>query len=76
VKRGRFIDQAIRVVCIAGHSLPVFVMSLLSLLVFYAWLGLAPGPGRQDVVFEGLIDPVTGFLTIDTLLAGDIDAFR
>jgi peptide/nickel transport system permease protein len=76
VKRGTFIDQAIRVICIAGHSLPVFVMALLSLLIFYAVLGIAPGPGRQGVAFDGLVDPVTGFLTIDALIAGDMDAFR
>jgi peptide/nickel transport system permease protein len=76
VRRGSFLDQAIRVVCIAGHSVPVFVMALLSLLVFYSVLDLAPGPGRQGTMFEGLIDPVTGFLTIDTLLVGDFEAFR
>jgi peptide/nickel transport system permease protein len=32
VKRGKWIDQLVRVVCIAGHSLPSFVMALLSLL--------------------------------------------
>lgn len=75
VKRGKFIDQAVRVICIAGHSLPTFVMALLSLLIFYAVLGIAPGPGRQGVAFDGLVDPVTGFLTVDALIAGDMDAF-
>ncbi|OOG69031.1 ABC transporter permease [Sinorhizobium sp. A49] len=76
VRQGKFVDQAIRVVCLAGHSVPVFMLSLISLLIFYATLGLAPGPGRQDVIFDGMIDPVTGLLTIDTLIAGDWDAFR
>jgi peptide/nickel transport system permease protein len=38
-------------------------------------LGIAPGPGRQGISFDGLIDPVTGFLTIDCLIARDMDAF-
>jgi peptide/nickel transport system permease protein len=76
VRQGTFTDQAIRVVCLAGHSVPVFMLSLISLLIFYSWLDLAPGPGRQDIIFDGMIDTVTGILTIDTLIAGDFDAFK
>jgi peptide/nickel transport system permease protein len=75
VRQGSIVDQTIRVVCLAGHSVPVFMLSLISLLVFYATLGIAPGPGRQDIIFDGMIDTVTGLLTIDTLIAGDFDAF-
>ncbi len=74
VRQGSFTDQAIRVVCLAGHSVPVFMLSLISLLIFYSWLDIAPGPGRQDIIFDGMIDTVTGILTIDTLIAGDFDA--
>jgi peptide/nickel transport system permease protein len=76
VKQGTPVDHTIRVVCLAGHSLPIFVLALLALLVFYATLGIAPGPGRQDVVFEDMVPAVTNFLTIDALIAGDWDAFR
>ncbi|OJY63932.1 MULTISPECIES: ABC transporter permease [unclassified Rhizobium] len=75
VKKGTITDQAIRVVCLAGHSIPVFMLSLISLLVFYSALGIAPGPGRQDIIYDGMITPVTGLLSVDTLLAGDLDAF-
>ncbi|MGU3576285.1 ABC transporter permease [Brucellaceae bacterium C25G] len=75
VRQGSWIDQTIRVVCLAGHSVPVFVLALISLLVFYATLGIAPGPGRQDIIYEGMITHVTGIMTIDTLLDGDWDAF-
>ncbi len=75
VRQGTFTDQAIRVVCLAGHSVPVFMLSLISLLIFYSWLDIAPGPGRQDIIYDGMIDTVTGILTIDTLIAGDFDAF-
>ncbi len=75
VRQGTFTDQAIRVVCLAGHSVPVFMLSLISLLIFYSWLDIAPGPGRQDIIYDGMIDTVTGILTIDTLIAGDFGAF-
>jgi len=76
VRQGTLTDQAIRIVCLAGHSIPVFMLSLISLLVFYSALGIAPGPGRQDIIYDGMIAPVTGLLSVDTLLAGDLDAFR
>lgn len=75
VRQGSWVDQTIRVICLAGHSLPVFVLSLLSLLIFYAVLGIAPGPGRQDIIYQDMIPQVTGLLTIDCLLDGDYDAF-
>ena len=46
-RQGSWVDQAIRVVCLSGHSVPVFVLALISLLVFYAVLGWAPGPGGR-----------------------------
>ena len=76
VRQGSLTDRAIRVFCLAGHSVPIFLLAMLSLLIFYAKLGWAPGTGRIDVAFDGLVDPVTGFLTIDALIAGDWDAFR
>ncbi len=75
VKQGKLTDQIIRVVCLAGHSVPVFMLALISLLVFYATLGVAPGPGRQDIIYDGMITQVTGLMTVDTLLAGEWDAF-
>lgn len=76
VKQGSRVDHTIRVVCLAGHSLPIFVLALLSLLVFYATLHWAPGPGRQDILFDEQVPSVTNFLTVDALLARDWDVFR
>jgi peptide/nickel transport system permease protein len=76
VKQRTRTDNAIRVFCLAGHSVPVFLLALLSLLIFYATLGWAPGTGRQDVALEGMVPEVTGFLTVDALLAQDWDSFR
>ncbi|WP_419899840.1 ABC transporter permease [Roseomonas sp. USHLN139] len=75
-RQGSWVDQGVRLFCLAGHSLPVFVLGLISLLLFYATLEIAPGPGRQGIYFEGMVDERTGILTLDALLAGDIPAFR
>ena len=76
VKQGSRIDHVIRVICLAGHSLPIFVLALLSLLVFYATLQWAPGPGRQNLIFDDMVPVVTNFLTIDAMLAGEWEVFR
>ena len=75
-RQGSAVDQVIRVVCLSGHSIPVFVLALVSLLVFYATLGWAPGPGRQDVLYQDMVPPTTGILLIDAALAGDWDSLR
>jgi len=75
VRQGTRTDHTIRVICLSGHSVPIFVLALLALLIFYATLGIAPGPGRQDVVFDDMVPAVTNLLTVDALLAGDWDAF-
>jgi len=57
-----------------GLTLPIFWIGLLSLIVGSLWLGWFPGGGRFDL---SLIKPfnVTGFLTIDSLLEGDLVKF-
>ncbi len=75
-RQGSAFDQFVRVLSLVGQSVPVFVLALLCLLVFYAKLGLAPGTGQQDVLFEGLVPPVTGMVVLDAMLAGEWDAAR
>ncbi len=76
VRQGGWVDTVIRVVCLSGHSVPVFVLALLALLVFYATLQWAPGPGRQGVMFDGMVEQRTGLLLLDAAIAGEWDAFR
>jgi len=76
VRQGSWIDTVIRVVCLSGHSIPIFVLALLALLVFYATLQWAPGPGRQSVMFDGMVDQRTGLLLLDAAIAGEWEAFR
>ena len=74
-QEGRWPDQVVRVVSLLGYSVPVFWLGLMGLLLFYATLGWVAGPGRLDVAYEDLVEPVTGVLTVDALLAGEPDVF-
>ncbi len=75
IARNTIFDVLARAISLIGISAPVFWLALLSLLVFYVQLRLFPGPGRLD---SGIQAPpgVTGFLTIDSLIAGNWLAFR
>jgi peptide/nickel transport system permease protein len=75
-RQGSRFDQAVRVVCLAGQSIPVFVLGLLALLLFYVKLGWAPGTGQQDVLYEGMVPVRTGMLVLDAALDGQWDAFQ
>jgi len=75
VYQNSLIDHVARVVSLIGVSMPVFWLGLVLLLVFYFKLGWAPAPGRLDLM---LVEPdrVTGFLLIDSVIAGDWEVFR
>ncbi|HSK40508.1 MAG TPA: ABC transporter permease [Arenibaculum sp.] len=75
VNRGRWPDHVIRILGLVGYSVPIYWLGLIGLLVFYAQLDWVPGPGRIDVFYEGLVDEVTGVITIDALLAGEVEIF-
>jgi peptide/nickel transport system permease protein len=75
-RQGTWIDQVIRVIGLAGYAVPAFWLGLVGLVVFYAQLRWVGGPGRIDIFLDGMVDPVTGLLLIDSLLAGDMDSFR
>ncbi len=75
VYRNSFLDHITRVVGLLGYSLPIFWLGLLGLMVFYGHLDWLPGPGRIDVFFEDIVDPVTGILLIDAAMAGEWEVF-
>jgi len=68
-----WIDHLCRLLVTAGVSLPTFFTGLFLVYIFYYLLGWAPSPlGRLDIVY--LSPPhVTGFYTVDSLLAGDAE---
>lgn len=74
LKPGSLVDQLCRLVSTLGVSLPTFVTGLMLIYVFYYLLGAAPEPiGRIDPFL--VPHKITGFLLIDTLLDGNIEAF-
>ena len=75
VKRGSLIDQFVRVLGLAGYSIPIFWLGLMGLLLFYAKLGWVAGPGRIDVTYSYLYTPVTNIVLLDTAMQGQWDAF-
>jgi peptide/nickel transport system permease protein len=76
VNRGRPIDHVARVIGLAGHSVPIFWLGLIALIVFYAKLQWVAASGRIDILNEGLVPPITGLLLLDTALQGEWDVFR
>lgn len=75
VHKGRWPDQLVRVFGLLGYSVPVFWLGLIGLLLFYAKLDWVAGPGRLDIAYEYLVDPVTGMLLVDSLIAGEMEVF-
>ncbi|MAC80459.1 MAG: peptide ABC transporter permease [Rhodobacteraceae bacterium] len=76
VRKGTWIDQLARLVGLIGYSIPVFWLGLVGLLVFYGILGWVAGPGRLGIFYQGLVEPITGMLLVDSLLRGNLTVFR
>lgn len=79
VKKDQWQDVLARLVSVGGFSLPIFVLGLLLLMVFYGKLGWFP-PGGYSVMTDTIIHgpsfhSYTGFLLIDALLNGDVRIF-
>ncbi|ROR10021.1 ABC transporter permease [Erwinia sp. JUb26] len=74
VYKNRWLDHLVRLLALTGISTPAFWLGLGVIVLFYGKLNLLPGGGRLD----DWLDPpahVTGFYLIDSLLAGDGEAF-
>ncbi len=74
LRHNRLADHAARLISLVGAASPIFWTGLIALYVFYFVLRWVPGPGQLD---PHLARPpaVTGFLIVDTLIAGRGDAF-
>jgi peptide/nickel transport system permease protein len=71
--RGSWLDNAIRLVTLLGVSAPSFVWAVIFMLLFAFYLPLFPIAGR---ISDTMIIPhFSGFLLIDTLAAGNFNAF-
>lgn len=67
LKRNTFLDYSIMGTSLVGYSMPIFWWGLVLILIFSVNLGLTPVSGRISVLYD--IEPVTGFLLIDSLLS-------
>jgi peptide/nickel transport system permease protein len=72
-RRGSWIDAIVMTGSLIGVSLPIFWLALLFLLWFSVNLDWFPLSGRIDPNLA--VNRVTGFLLIDTLVAGRFDSF-
>jgi peptide/nickel transport system permease protein len=75
VRRDGVIDHVARLVSLVGVSIPIFWLATVSLVLFYATLHWTVGPGRLGPQIERP-EVVTGFYTLDSLIAGDFETFR
>ncbi|MBN8245755.1 ABC transporter permease [Nitratireductor aquimarinus] len=75
VYRDGMLDYITRTLALGGIAMPRFFLGLLLQLAFAAWLGWLPLSGRFPFI-ETPPTTVTGFYTIDALIAGDFYAFQ
>lgn len=71
---GSWFDSVVRVIAYLGVVTPAFVWAIIFVLIFgYVW-PILPIIGRID---PGILTPpsITGLMTIDSLLAGNFEAF-
>ncbi|SCL36432.1 peptide/nickel transport system permease protein [Micromonospora rhizosphaerae] len=73
-QKNRAPDHVARVIAVLGAALPTFWLALVLQLVFFRVLDWLPAVGRLT---DGLAPPpkVTGFYTVDSLIALDMTAF-
>ncbi len=75
IRRDGPIDHLARLVSLIGVSIPIFWLATVSLVLFYATLHWTVGPARLGPQIERP-EFVTGFYTVDSLIAGDFETFR
>ena len=67
LKRGSWFDQLVMGLATVGNSMPVFWWGLILIMFFSVGLQWTPVSGRVGIEFD--IQPVTGFMLIDSALA-------
>ena len=84
VKQDSLTDHLTRLGALSGISIPIFWSGPLLILLFATFLGVLPTSGRIDSALFlpdhwtllGQQLPLTGMITVDTLLLGRFDAFQ
>jgi peptide/nickel transport system permease protein len=77
-RRNLWADQLTRVLAVSGVAVPVFFLGILLQMTFYGWLGWLPLQGRIDsnVLLDTPVHVVTGLMLVDSLLDGNVAAFK
>ncbi len=74
VRRGSVFDYSSMAVSLTGYSMPIFWWALLLILFFSVILHWTPVSGRMSAMFW--VEPVTGFMLVDSLLSDEEGAFK
>ncbi len=72
-RRGSVFDHTVMGISLTGYSMPIFWWGLLAILLFSVTLGWTTVSGRISLLY--FIEPITGFMLIDTLLVDEPGAF-
>jgi len=73
LKRGSPLDHGVMGISLTGYSMPIFWWGLQLIMFFSVWLGWTPVSGRIDLLYD--IEPVTGFMLIDSYRHGEEGSF-
>lgn len=73
---GSWIDHLCRGTVTAAAAFPSFFVGLLLIFIFYYTLGLTPSPVGRLEIFYVTPPTITGFYTIDAVIAGDFEVAR
>ena len=73
VRAGSWLDRTALSGALVGISMPAFWFGLLMILLFAVELRVLPTSGR--IAATMVVDKTTGFMLVDTLLAGNLKAF-
>ncbi|CUA86820.1 MULTISPECIES: ABC transporter permease subunit [Gulbenkiania] len=71
IRRGSVFDHGVMGISLTGFSMPIFWWGLILIMFFSVQLGWTPVSGRLDLAYD--VQPVTGFMLIDTWLAEAAD---
>jgi ABC-type dipeptide/oligopeptide/nickel transport system permease component len=76
--QGRPLDLSVRIIAIAGVSMPAFFLGLILQIVFFRNLHLLPLAGRvdADLRFSHPLTQITHFILLDSLLTGNWITFK
>lgn len=76
--QGRPLDISVRIIAIAGVSMPAFFLGLIFQILFFRNLHLLPLAGRvdADLRFSHPLTQITHFIVLDSLLTGNWITFK